>query len=171
MPQPTRRPYVSKPVGKSPTSNSAAVSKSMKSNKASGTKPELILSKLLKKKLVKSKLPGSPDFVYRRERLAVFVHGCFWHRCPIHCTRLPRIHAGYWLRKFKRNVERDEMNKAMLALMGWGVLEIWEHEVLKDPNQCVQKIRSALVERRTYLIEESRPDIPTSRMTIVRWNE
>jgi DNA mismatch endonuclease (patch repair protein) len=118
----------------------------MKSNRPSGTKPELILSRLLRKRLAPNALPGNPDFVYPRGKLAVFVHGCFWHRCPIHGTRLPKTHRAYWRRKFERNVERDKMNKARLARIGWNVLEIWEHEVLKDPKQCVQRIRRATVE-------------------------
>lgn len=126
------RKYKSVSVGTSPKSKSEAISKSMKSNKSSGTKPELILSKLLRKKLYKNSLPGRPDFVYPKKRLAVFVHGCFWHRCPVCNLSLPKANRNFWKRKFERNVERDRLVKRELKSMGWDVIVLWEHEMKKD---------------------------------------
>ena len=100
-----------------------------------------MLSRLLRKKLTVNALPGRPDFVYRRSRVAVFVHGCFWHRCPVDSLPLPRIHAAFWRRKFARNVERDRLNREELESMGWKVFEIWEHEVKTDPRDCAERIR------------------------------
>jgi len=134
---------MTKPVGPSPKSSSRTVSRSMRSNKRSGTKPELALSRLLKKRLVKSSLPGSPDFVFDEARLAVFVHGCWWHGCPEH-YRPPKTHAAFWRRKLERNRERDWLNTDELESMGWRVLEIWEHEVKKDPYSVVKRIRSSV---------------------------
>lgn len=136
--------YVSKPVGASPKSQSNAVSKSMKSNKSSGTKPELILSKLLQKRPARTTLPGRPDFAYRNDRLAVFVHGCFWHRCPTCNLPLPKTNSAFWNRKFARNVERDALNKEELESMDWRVLVIWEHELKENPSDCALRVKEAL---------------------------
>src|SRR5437867_1872269 len=138
------RVYVSKPVGRSPASGSDAVSRSMKSNRASGTKPESVLSGYLRKKLAKNDLPGRPDFVYPSHRLAVFVHGCFWHRCPRDHLPLPKAHAAFWRRKFERNVERDRLNKKELEAMGWRVLVVWEHELRENPGRCARRVQAAL---------------------------
>jgi DNA mismatch endonuclease (patch repair protein) len=123
----------------------------MKSNRRSGTKPEVMLAKLLRRKLVRSKLAGSPDFVYPRAKLAVFVNGCFWHRCPIHGTTLPRTHTAFWRRKFARNVERDKLNREELQSMGWEVIEIWEHEVKANPRACAERVLAEVRTRRRAL--------------------
>ena len=111
------------------------------SNKGSGTKPELVLSHFLRKRIISNDLPGDPDFIYRRSKLAVFVHGCFWHRCPIDHLPLPKTHRAFWRRKFERNVERDRLNREELEAMGWRVMEIWEHEVKEDPKSVAANIR------------------------------
>ena len=137
----TRR-YRSPPAGPSPRPSSEAVTKTMKSNRGRGTGPELKLATLLRKNLSESTLPGRPEFVYSRERLAVFVHGCFWHRCPKENLQLPKTHRDFWRRKFARNVERDRLNRKELEAMGWKVIEIWEHEVKADPRGCAERIRA-----------------------------
>lgn len=141
VPPEKTRHYQTDPVGPSPPPVSRAVSTSMKSNKASGTRPEERLSKALRKRIVKSSLPGSPDFVYQRERVAVFVHGCFWHKCPIH-GKIPKTHSAYWRRKFERNAERDEIVRRELESMGWRVAEYWEHEVLLNSKAVAANIKS-----------------------------
>lgn len=120
----------------------------MKSNKASGTGPELELAAALGKELTKSELPGSPDFVFPRTKLAVFVHGCFWHRCPLHGQTLPKTNTEFWRRKFARNIERDRLNKKELRSMGWRVLEVWEHEVREDPVAVAKRIRKLATAKR-----------------------
>jgi len=115
----------------------------MKSNKPLGTKPELILSRLLGKKIRKNNLPGSPDFVYPRKKIAVFLHGCFWHRCPQCNFDLPKSNRNFWARKFRRNIERDKLVKKELEAMGWRVIEIWEHELRKGfHRRLILKIHS-----------------------------
>jgi DNA mismatch endonuclease (patch repair protein) len=140
-----RRRYASRPVGPAPKPSSQAVSRSMKANRSSGTKPELVLAKLLRKKLARHNLPGSPDFVYPRAKLAVFVHGDFWHRCPVCDLPLPRTHREFWRRKFARNVERDRLNQKELEGMGWRVLVVWEHEVMDDAKASARRIRDLLL--------------------------
>lgn len=109
--------------------------------------PELILSRLLRKKLVRSRLPGKPDFVYPRAKLAVFVHGCWWHCCPVCNISLPRTNASYWTQKLERNVERDTLNKVELNSLGWKVLEVWEHEVRNSPKATALRITRAVLRR------------------------
>jgi len=68
-----------------------------------------------------------PDIVFPRARIAVYVDGCFWHRCPEHGTS-PKANADYWVPKLLANVERDRRTTASLTAEGWTVLRFWEHE-------------------------------------------
>ena len=72
------------------------------------------------------------DIAFPRAKLAVFVDGCFWHRCPEHGTD-PRANASYWGPKLDRNVQRDRETDALLEHDGWSVIRVWEHE---DPDQA-----------------------------------
>ena len=85
-------------------------------------------------------LPGSPDVANRRQRWAVFVHGCFWHR-HADCKRAttPKANADFWCGKFERNMERDRDNEAKLKEMGWRVLVIWECET-RDLKKLTRRI-------------------------------
>jgi len=103
--------------------------------------PELTLARLLRRRLVSNGLPGRPDIVYARSKVAVFVHGCFWHRCPVCDLGLPKTNKEFWKRKFARNVERDKLNRIELESMGWKVLEVWEHEVKQNPRLVAERIR------------------------------
>lgn len=67
------------------------------------------------------------DLVFTTPRVAVFVHGCFWHACPEHGTR-PRANAEWWNRKLEANRLRDEDTRRQLEALGWRVVEVWEHE-------------------------------------------
>ncbi len=92
-------------------------------------------------------LPGKPDFVFVRQRLAVFVDGCFWHGCP-KCYRHPHSSRAYWDAKIAGNMERDRRNRARLRRMGWRVVRIWEHELVTSPAKSVRKIQRKLSDRR-----------------------
>jgi DNA mismatch endonuclease, patch repair protein len=137
------RKYKSKTAGASPRASSELVAKTMRANRSSGTQPELVLARLLRKQILRSSLPGSPDFVFARAKLAVFVHGCWWHRCPTCNIGLPKAHRTYWKRKFERNVERDKLNKKELRTAGWKVMEVWEHEVRHDPSRVALRIKAS----------------------------
>jgi len=124
--------------------------RSMQGNRYADTKPEIALRKALwhdglrgYRKNVR-KLPGRPDVVFGKRKLAIFVHGCFWHQCPI-CTRnrSPKTNAGYWSAKFAANLERDARNQAALEAMGYRVLVVWECE-LKDFPLVLERVRAAL---------------------------
>ncbi len=71
-----------------------------------------------------------PDFVFRRERVAVFVDGCFWHGCAEHYRR-PKGNRKFWDAKITRNMERDAAVTKALRKAGWRVLHLWEHELAK----------------------------------------
>jgi DNA mismatch endonuclease, patch repair protein len=114
----------------------------MQSNRSLGTKPEVMLAKLLRKKLIKSELPGSPDLVFSRKKLAVFLHGCFWHRCPQCNYELPTRNREFWAAKFERNRVRDGLAKQRLESMGWKVVVVWEHEIKEDPYGSAQRVKA-----------------------------
>lgn len=128
---------------------SEAVRKSMRANRSKNTQPEVRLRKALwaaglrgYRKHVKN-LPGKPDVAYTKRKIAIFVHGCFWHGCPVCETRKnlhPTRNAEFWAEKVRRNRERDAEAAAALGRLGWTVMVFWEHEVresLVDVVQCV----------------------------------
>lgn len=87
-------------------------------------------------------LTGKPDFVFRREHLAVFVDGCFWHGCPWHC-RMPKSKRSYWEPKIGRNKARDKTIGRALQQAGWKVHRIWEHS-LNDPSAVIKRLNEAM---------------------------
>ena len=122
----------------------------MKGNVRSGTKPELELRRLLREagfpgyRLNWKKAPGSPDIAYPGRKVAIFVNGCFWHRCP-HCSpATPRSHGDFWERKFARNQERDRRKTRELQAAGWRVTTVWECELRKEPGNVVMRVHSLL---------------------------
>ena len=72
-------------------------------------------------------LPGTPDIALTRARVAVFVDGCFWHRCPEHGTA-PKNNSAWWKSKLDANVDRDRRKDRQLAQIGWAALHVLEHE-------------------------------------------
>jgi DNA mismatch endonuclease (patch repair protein) len=90
---------------------------------------------------------GNPDFIFRSQRLALFVDGCFWHSCPEHSTT-PASNRNFWRRKLVRNKARDRLVNRVLRERGWRVLRIWQHELnRKNECRCVTKLRRALSQR------------------------
>jgi|SRR5208282_766422 len=90
------------------------------------------------------KLPGKPDFVFRNQRLVIFVDGCFWHGCP-RCYRRPLSNLKYWDGKVLRNRQRDRMVKRILQKLGWRVVRIWAHELsAKNEIRLLRRIHKIL---------------------------
>ena len=78
-----------------------------------------------------------PDITFTRQKVAVFVDGCFWHGCPEHGGR-PRKNTQYWNPKIARNIERDGEQNERLRAAGWIVLRVWEHEPVADAADRVE---------------------------------
>lgn len=88
-------------------------------------------------------IPGTPDIVFTKRRVAVFIDGCFWHGCPT-CCRIPSTNQDYWLAKISSNKTRAEKVNKQLADEGWVVIRVWEHEVHQDLKGCLDKIATAV---------------------------
>ena len=98
----------------------------------------------LRYRLHRSDLPGSPDIVFPSRRLALFVHGCFWHGHD--CSRgarTPKSNVDYWQAKIARNRARDDRTAAALAAAGWRAATVWECG-LKDPPALEAMLRHIL---------------------------
>lgn len=127
-------------VSTAPAASSFAVHRSMQGNKRKDTKPELLVRERLRAAglggyRLQWKVAGRPDIAWPGKRVALFINGCFWHRCP-HCSpSVPKRHVEYWTAKFERNVERDRRNLAALKEAGWTVHVIWECELKKDRRE------------------------------------
>ena len=113
------------------------------------TKPELLVRRFLhslgfRYKLHRKDLPGNPDIVLPKHRLAVFVHGCFWHRHP-GCSKAttPSTNQEYWNKKFQDNIERDTKTIRELRELNWIPLVIWECET-RDLDRVWNKIKPCL---------------------------
>jgi DNA mismatch endonuclease, patch repair protein len=121
----------------------------MRRVKGRDTSPEMRVRRLLwrmgvRYRLHRQDLPGKPDIVMAGRKLAIFVHGCFWHGhdCA-RGARVPKQNRGYWETKVGRNRARDVANGDALGAMGWRSLTLWECE-LKDETALEQVLRSAL---------------------------
>src|SRR5437867_899944 len=129
----------------------------------SGTAPELALRGALRRAGLRyasrggRNLPGSPDITFRRERLAVFVDGCFWHGCPRHGT-VPKSNTPFWVAKIRRNRQRDRQTDRSLKKLGWTVLHVWEHELRSDAGRVLRRI-----ERRLTRLNEEDHDAVRAR--------
>ena len=117
--------------------------------KSQGTAPELKVRKRLtamglRYRLHRKDLPGAPDIVLAGRKLAIFVHGCFWHGhdCA-RGARVPKQNRDYWTAKVARNRARDEKTQAALAALGWTPLVLWECD-LKDEAALDARLRTAL---------------------------
>jgi DNA mismatch endonuclease (patch repair protein) len=121
----------------------------MKGNRGRDTKPELTLRRLLREAgysgyRLQWRVPGRPDIAYPGRRVAIFVNGCYWHRCP-HCAPpLPRAHREFWEEKFARNRERDSRKTAELERLGWTVLTVWECQLREEPTRVLRELVQVL---------------------------
>ena len=127
----------------------------MRSNRSSGTKPELRLRSALHRAglryRVQLPVPGARrrriDVAFTRLRIAVYVDGCFWHGCPAH-PFTPKRNAVYWAGKFAANRARDAATDVLLRDAGWLVLRIWEHEPVPE---AAERVAAAVRQRRAAL--------------------
>jgi DNA mismatch endonuclease (patch repair protein) len=121
----------------------------MRRVKGKDTTPERVVRKALTRlgaryRLHRNDLPGKPDIVMPGRRLALFVHGCFWHGhdCA-RGSRVPKQNRDYWVDKVKRNRARDVNSREALAALGWQVETIWECD-LKDAAALAARLEALL---------------------------
>lgn len=161
----------------------------MQANKSKNTKPELKVRAALREaglpgyRLHWKAAAGKPDICYPGRKVAIFVNGCFWHRCPYCALPDPKSNVEFWNAKFDRNRARDERDHAELVAAGWTVLVVWECRLKKDRfertmAQLVREIRLATPARKgesqrvaesaraadpSHAAEPLRPNDPSSR--------
>jgi len=112
------------------------------------TAPEIKLRKMLFAAGIRGyrihyNLPGKPDIVFLKRKIAVFIDGCFWHKCPVDFQE-PETRKEFWLEKIQSNIDRDKKINKQLKHEGWTIIRIWEHEIKKEPEKVVKKIIAQL---------------------------
>jgi DNA mismatch endonuclease (patch repair protein) len=121
-------------------------SKAMGKIKSKNTKPELLLRKAmwasgLKYRIDVNKLPGRPDIVMRKFKLAIFVDGEFWHGYKWEEKKQKiKANTGFWIPKIERNMQRDRESAKKLYQLGFHVMRFWEHEIRKDLPKVMDTI-------------------------------
>lgn len=132
--------------------DSATRSKMMSGIRSKDTKPELTVRRYLhgrgfRYRLHARDLPGSPDLVLPKYRVAILVHGCFWHRHPgCRFATTPASNIEKWNTKFQTNVDRDARKLTSLQAAGWRVIVVWECELRRDPVERLQRLASEISE-------------------------
>lgn len=138
--------------GVSRPATDAVTSARMSRQRRTGTDPEMALRRELHRRGLRYFVDRAPlrgqrrraDVVFPRARVAVYVDGCFWHRCPEHATH-PKNNARWWADKLAGNVARDRATDLALAEAGWRVIRVWEHE---DPVAAADVVQSAVAAAR-----------------------
>jgi DNA mismatch endonuclease, patch repair protein len=129
-----------------PTPTSDVTRRKMQANRRRDTEPERLLRSELHRRGRRYRTDlrfqaqdryVRPDIVFTRSRVAVFVDGCFWHRCPKHASD-PRSNIEFWQSKFDANLRRDRADDAALQRAGWTVVRVWAHEEAGDAADRVE---------------------------------
>lgn len=125
-------------------------SQTMSKIRAKETQPEIALRKALYNKGIRyrknyKKLPGNPDIVLIKHKLAIFIDGSFWHGYKWE-EKKPKIKANrdFWIKKIERNMQRDAENNNLLSSLGYTVIRFWDHDVKKKTDDCIQIILDKL---------------------------
>ena len=129
------------------------------------TKPEELIRKYLfsqgfRYRKNDARLPGKPDIVLTKYKIAIFCDGEFFHGKDWEVLK-PRLEKGnnseYWLAKISRNRERDDEINKKLLFMGWTVIRFWGKDIIQNPEECVQTIEDAILEQKIQQIESRQP--------------
>jgi len=121
----------------------------MSSIRSQGNKAtELVVVSLLKRNGLSGwrrhlPLPGRPDFTFARQRVVVFVDGCFWHGCPSH-FKMPKSNCAFWAQRIQINMERDRRVVRRLRASDWSVVRVWEHDLKGASRRFLSRLRRAL---------------------------
>ena len=110
------------------------------------TKPELIVKENIDGRKLKYQpkgIPERPDFANKTKKVAVFIDGCFWHKCP-RCYKPPKSNKKYWKAKIERNTKRDKYVNRKMKKEGWTVLRFWEHQVKENKSFVIKKLTISL---------------------------
>ena len=132
--------------GRSPIPEKEITSKIMSSIPDRNTKPEIKLRKLMYANGVRGyrlhwkKVPGRPDICFPGKKIAIFVNGCFWHRCPNCSPSSPKSHIDFWENKFIKNIKRDKEKISKLDELGWRTFVFWECQINNNSKNVVKKI-------------------------------
>ncbi len=133
--------------GRAPVPKSSAISRIMSAVRGKNTNPEVVFRKELRSeglvdyKLHPKALPGRPDVYFPSQKLAIFINGCFWHRCPYCKPSMPKTHKAFWSKKFATNVARDKAKRALLKKMGIRSVVFWECQIKKNVAKLVAKLK------------------------------
>ena len=119
-------------------------SKIMSCIRCKNTKPEITIRKMIWSKGFRYRIHdktifGTPDISNKSRGIVIFVDGCFWHGCPI-CYKEPKTNTVFWRNKIQRNREMRDKVKKILKRDGWKIIEIWEHQINKNPHMIANKI-------------------------------
>ena len=136
--------------GRAPIPKSENISRVMSANKSKSTKPEIVLrmafreNGILGYRLNWKKVHGTPDIAFPKKKIAIFINGCFWHRCPNCNYPLPKTNTLFWNNKFSKNIDRDQRNIDALENLDWQVFIVWECEIKKNLEIIVDKFKKIL---------------------------
>lgn len=137
--------------GRAPIPKDERTSAIMSRIRAKNTGPELAVRAALRMagitgyRLHCAKVPGRPDVAFVNRKVAVFVHGCFWHGCPHHPKGRVKSHAAWWRGKIGANRARDRRKAAALRRAGWSVITMWECRSKKNMAAQVARVERALI--------------------------
>ncbi len=121
--------------------------KNMQNIRSQNTIPEIKVMRALKRKNIYfakyvNSIIGKPDIVFRRKKIAVFIDSDFWHAHPTRFS-MPQTNKEYWLKKIEYNKTHDKEINRQLKKDGWKVIRLWEKDIKKNLNRCVNKIATA----------------------------
>ena len=110
--------------------------------KSKNTSHEELLKKYLRGSGFKfqPRIKGSPDFINQKEKIALFLDGCFWHSCP-KCYKAPKSNKKYWRDKIRSNIARDKKNNLALKEKGYKIIRVWSHELKNEIPNKIKKLR------------------------------
>jgi DNA mismatch endonuclease (patch repair protein) len=141
-------------------------SRNMAAIRSKGTKPEMMVRRAIhaagfRYRLHRREIPGNPDLAFQRYRLAVFVHGCFWHGHSCGLGHVPKTNTAYWRAKIARNVQRDAGHLERLAAAGWQVFVVRECSLGADVLALLEALRTLKAQTPIHLDSSS----PRSRLS------